>query len=178
MNKIFIAFLLSFSLFFTACFDSSPKCDDETVKSLVFDILEENEWFYLESGLSEDSLRSLMIAWNGMDLRTFSNMLETANPYLKAQLEPLYTLREYANEGIRRTLSGFVSEKETESKERFCTAALNIEYPQMPEDLRKDYARGSLKGVIFDGGVAQKSIRYSTKFSDDKKMVYANVLSY
>ena len=48
MNKIFIAFLLSFSLFFTACFDSSPKCDDETVKSLVFDILEENEWLKLK----------------------------------------------------------------------------------------------------------------------------------
>lgn len=48
----------------------------------------------------------------------------------------------------------------------------------MPDDMRKNYARGALKGIIFDGGEYETQISYSAQFSDDKKQVFVELLDH
>lgn len=55
---------------------------------------------------------------------------------------------------------------------------MKLTYPQMPDDMRENYARGTLKGIIFDGGGHEVQISYSAQFSDDKKQVFVELLDY
>lgn len=48
----------------------------------------------------------------------------------------------------------------------------------MPDDMRKNYTRGTLKGILFDRGEYETQISYSAKFSDDKKRVFVELLDY
>ncbi|MCW1604057.1 hypothetical protein OLR54_02080 [Campylobacter jejuni] len=55
---------------------------------------------------------------------------------------------------------------------------LKFTYPQMPNEMREKYSRGTLKGVLFDGGECETQISYSARFSDDKKQVFVELLDY
>lgn len=55
---------------------------------------------------------------------------------------------------------------------------MKLTYPQMPDDMRENYTRGTLKGIIFDGGEHEVQISYSAQFSDDKKQVFVELLDY
>lgn len=48
----------------------------------------------------------------------------------------------------------------------------------MPNDMREQYSRGALRGVLFDGGEYETQISYSIRFSDDKKQVFVELLDY
>lgn len=61
---------------FTGCFNNKPKCDDEDVKFTLKSILDD-EWVYIEYGLDEQSLRTLRINSNGMDIRDLEAALST-----------------------------------------------------------------------------------------------------
>ncbi len=56
-------------LLFSGCFANKPKCNDKSVKSVLKEILDSDEWIYVEYGLNEQSLRALLMSFKGMEFR-------------------------------------------------------------------------------------------------------------
>lgn len=78
MKKFLFITLLSFSFLLCGCLDSKPKCNDENVLLTLRQILDEqDEWAYVEYGLTKQSLKDLAIIFNGLDLRTALAMADT-----------------------------------------------------------------------------------------------------
>lgn len=166
-------------LLFTGCFNNKPRCDDEVVQLTLKNILDDDGWVYVEYGLSEQSLKALKISLNGMDIRDLEAILSTDTiGILRVHLKPIFDLKDYANEVGYTSFSSFITQDSDDKKTSFCRASLKLTYPQMPDDMRKNYARGTLKGIIFDGGEHEVQISYSTQFSDDKKQVFVELLDY
>ncbi|EAL6285105.1 hypothetical protein DSU76_08565, partial [Campylobacter jejuni] len=140
---------LMFVFLFTGCFNNKPKCDDEDVKLTLKSILDNDEWVYVEYGLNEQSLRAL-----------------------RAHFKPLLDLKDYANEVVYTSFESFITKDSKDKKTSFCMGQLKFTYPQMPNEMREKYSRGTLKGVLFDGGEYETQISYSARFSDDKKQVF------
>ncbi|MBZ7954390.1 hypothetical protein H2278_06010 [Campylobacter sp. W0018] len=179
MKKVFLS-LLSALLFF-GCFDTKPKCDDEDVKLTLKSILDDDEWVYVEYGLNEQSLKTLRMisASKGMDIRDIEALLLSDTiGILRAHFKPLLDLKDYANEVVYTSFGSFITQDSNDKKTTFCKASLKLTYPQMPNDMRKKYEKGSLRGVLFDGGEYETQISYSAQFSDDKKQVFVELLDY
>ncbi|HEB7537062.1 TPA: hypothetical protein RZH73_000315 [Campylobacter coli] len=177
MKNIFLSLMLV--LLFTGCFNNKPKCDDEDVKLTLKSILDDDEWVYVEYGLNEQSLRALRLSLNGMDIGDLEAALSTDTlGVLRAHLKPLLDLKDYANEVVYTSFESFITQDNSDKKTSFCTASLKFTYPQMPNDMREQYSRGALRGVLFDGGEYETQISYSTRFSDDKKQVFVELLDY
>ena len=96
----------------------------------------------------------------------------------KGAFKPLFDLKDYANEVVYTSFESFITEDSKDKKTSFCMASLKFTYPQMPNEMREKYSRGALKGVLFDGGEYETQISYSTRFSDDKKQVFVELLDY
>ncbi|EAK1249744.1 MULTISPECIES: hypothetical protein [Campylobacter] len=176
MKNILLSFIMV--LLFTGCFNNKPKCDDEVVQLTLKSILDD-EWVYIEYGLSEQSLKALKISLNGMDIRDLEAISSTDTiGILRAHLKPIFDLKDYANEVGYTSFSSFITQDSNDKKTSFCRASLKLTYPQMPDDMRENYARGTLKGIIFDGGEHEVQISYSAQFSDDKKQVFVELLNY
>lgn len=153
-----------------------PKCNDVDVTLTLKSILDDDKWAYVEYGLDEQSLKTLRLVYNGLDLRDLEAIgaLGIYKYYLSSELE----LRDYANEVVDVAFDDFITQDSNDRKTSFCKASLKLTYPQMPDDMRKNYAQGSLKGVLFDGGVYETQISYAAQFTDDKKQVYVEILDY
>ncbi|TKX32672.1 hypothetical protein [Campylobacter aviculae] len=176
MKKVLLSLLLA--LLFLGCFDTKPKCDDEDVKLTLKSILDDDEWVYVEYGLNEQSLKALRMA-SDMDIRDVEAALSTDKlGLLKAYFKPFLDLKDYANEVAYTSFSSFITQDSNDKKTTFCKASLKLTYPQMPDDMRKNYEKGSLRGVLFDGGEYETQISYSAQFSDDKKQVFVELLDY
>ncbi|EKS4401642.1 hypothetical protein QB668_001130 [Campylobacter jejuni] len=170
---------LMFVFLFTGCFNNKPKCDDEDVKLALKSILDNDEWVYVEYGLNEQSLRALRINSNGMDIRDLEAALSTDTlGVLRAHFKPLLDLKDYANEVVYTSFESFITKDSKDKKTSFCMGQLKFTYPQMPNEMREKYSRGTLKGVLFDGGEYETQISYSARFSDDKKQVFVELLDY
>ncbi|MBS4236210.1 hypothetical protein CVU5213_07290 [Campylobacter vulpis] len=177
MKNILLSLMMP--LLFVGCFNAKPKCDDENVQLTLKSILDDDEWIYVEYGLSEQSLKALRLSTNGMDIRDFEVILSTDTlGVLRAHLKPMFDLKDYANEVVYTSFSGFTTQDNNNKKTSFCRASLKLTYPQMPDNMRKNYARGALKGIIFDGGEYETQISYSAQFSDDKKQVFVELLDH
>jgi|GEM_PF-4058875 len=46
----------------------------------------------------------------------------------------------------------------------------------MPQEMRQKFIKGMLKGPIFDGGKVTREMAYSTRYTDDKKKIYVELL--
>ncbi|EHK5076155.1 hypothetical protein I3H33_000732 [Campylobacter upsaliensis] len=177
MKNILLSLMMA--LLFAGCFDAKPKCDDEDVQLTLKSILDDDEWVYVEYGLSEQSLKALRLSTNGMDIRDFEALLSTDTlGVLRSHLKPMFDLKDYANEVVYTSFSSFITQDSNNKKTSFCRASLKLTYPQMSDDMRKNYARGALKGIIFDGGEYETQISYSAQFSDDKKQVFVELLDH
>lgn len=66
-EKYFIRFNDNFIVFWVLA--NKPKCNDESVKSVLKEILDSDEWIYVEYGLNEQSLRALLMSFKGMGFR-------------------------------------------------------------------------------------------------------------
>ena len=170
---LFLGFLLcgfSFS-------DSKPKCNDEDVLLTLKQILDNDKWIYVEYGLTDQSLRALQLNLNGMDLRDLEAVASAdSSGVLKNTIKPILNFKDYANKAAKVSFEGFMTQNNDDDKKTFCKATLKLTYPQMPQDIRKNYANSPLKGAIFDGGDVEEQISYSAQYSDDKKHIYVEIL--
>lgn len=179
MKKYILSFLMGFV--FLGCFEMKPKCNDVDVTLTLKSILDDDKWAYVEYGLDEQSLKTLRLIfdYNGIDLRDLEAIVNTDSLGLyKYYLSELFELKDYANEVVDVAFDDFITQDSSDRKTSFCKASLKLTYPQMPDDMRKNYAQGSLKGVLFDGGVYETQISYAAQFTDDKKQVYVEILDY
>lgn len=65
---------------------------------------------------------------------------------------------------------------EKQSQKSYCSATLEIEYPEMPQEMRQEYTNGMLKDLIFDGGKVMREVAYSARYTDDGKKIYVELL--
>ncbi|HEC1785481.1 TPA: hypothetical protein R1733_000301 [Campylobacter lari] len=108
-------------LLFTGCFNNKPKCDDEVVQLTLKSILDDDEWVYIEYGLSEQSLKALKISLNGMDIRDLEAISSTDTiGILRAHLKPIFDLKDYANEVGYTSFSSFITQDSNDKKTSFC----------------------------------------------------------
>ena len=166
MKKSLVLVSLCYAFLLSGCFSSKPKCDNEDVLLTLKQILNNDEWVYIEYGLTKQSLQSINSTLNAVRYP----------PILRAYVKSLSDLRDFANEFVYTSFGNFITQSNNDDKKTFCTATLKLTYPQMPEDMKKNIFGGSLKGVIFDGGEVEKQINYSTQYTDDKKQVYVEWL--
>ncbi|EMH3046333.1 hypothetical protein V6G57_001901 [Campylobacter jejuni] len=177
MKKILIILLCLSSFSYASWFDAKPKCNDKVVLQILKEILDKDEWVYVEYGLDEKSLKAIYLNLNGMDLRDIEAMLSTDTlGVLKANFKPILDLKEYVNEFAYTQFSDFITEENESKKITYCQATLTITYPQMPKEMLQKYERGILKGVLFKGGVAEENVRYSARYTDDGTKIYVEFL--
>ncbi len=163
-------------LLFSGCFANKPKCNDESVKSVLKEILDSDEWIYVEYGLNEQSLRALLISFKGMGFRELEAALATDTlGVLKHYFKPMFAIKEYANEVVYTNFSDFITEDSDSKNSTYCKATLTITYPQMPEEMFKRYKNGVLDGALFKGGDVEKTIQYSARYTDDSKKIYVEL---
>ena len=172
MKNILLSLMII--LLFSGCFTNKPKCNDESVKSVLKEILDSDEWIYVEYGLNEQSLRALLIRSGGMGLRELE--AASATEMLGAfYFKPILDLKEYANEVVYTNFSDFITEDSDSKNSTYCKATLTITYPQMPEEMFKRYKNGVLDGALFKGGDVEKTIQYSARYTDDGKKIYVEL---
>ncbi|TKX34519.1 hypothetical protein [Campylobacter taeniopygiae] len=176
MKKVLLSLLLA--LLFLGCFDTKSKCNDENVKLALKNILYDNGWVYVECGLNEQSLKILKLAL-GVNIRDIEAFVAAdTTGVLRAYSKWLFDLKDYANEVVYTSFGSFITQDSNDKKTTFCKASLKLTYPQMPNDMRKKYDKGILKGILFDGGEYEAQISYNVQFSDDKKQVFVEILDY
>lgn len=118
MKNILLSFIMV--LLFTGCFNNKPKCDDEVVQLTLKSILDDDEWVYIEYGLSEQSLKALKISLNGMDIRDLEAISSTDTiGILRAHLKPIFDLKDYANEVGYTSFSSFITQDSNDKKQVF-----------------------------------------------------------
>ncbi|TBR79879.1 hypothetical protein DU474_02670 [Campylobacter novaezeelandiae] len=177
MKKIIIILLCLSSFSYAFWFDTKPKCNDKVVLQILKEILDKDEWIYVEYGLDEKSLKALYLSLNGMDLRELEALLSTDTlGVLKASFKSLFDLKEYANEFVYTRFSDFITEENESKKITYCQATLTITYPQMSKEMFQRYKNGSLKGALFKGGDIEENIRYSARYTDDGTKIYVEFL--
>lgn len=183
MKKYLLSFLMGF--IFLGCFEMKPKCNDIDVTLTLKSILDDDKWAYVEYGLDEQTLNADLRDLEVRDILETRDILEIYKYYLssvlglkKNYLGFLFELRDYANEVVDVAFDDFITQNSNDRKTSFCKASLKLTYPQMPDDMRKNYAQDFFKGVLFDGGVYETQISYTAQFTDDKKQVYVEILDY
>ena len=129
MKNILLSLMMA--LLFAGCFDAKPKCDDEDVQLTLKSILDDDEWVYVEYGLSEQSLKALRLSTNGMDIRDFEAILSTDTlGVLKAHLKPMFDLKDYANEVVYTSFSGFTTQDGNNKNTSFCRTFRSLVFRQ------------------------------------------------
>lgn len=160
MKKLMSIAILFCGLLLSGCFESAPKCNDETAVSLVKEILLEDKWFLVENGLTKETLMAMAMGLGFVD--SFKDIID---------------VRDYSHKATRISLVDFMTtEVSKQSKSSYCSATLEIEYPKMPQEMRQKFIKGMLKGPIFDGGKVTREMAYSTRYTDDKKKIYVELL--
>lgn len=165
-----IAILLC-GLMLGGCFESAPKCNNETAVELVKEILLEDSWFFVENGFAKETLTEL--TRRGLTFKQINMLLETD----WAEAEIFGGLRDDSHKVTHISLVDFMTDSvEKQSKKTYCSATLEIEYPEMPQEMKQEYIKGMLKGPIFDGGKATREVAYSARYTDDGKKIYVELL--
>ena len=174
MKNILLSLMII--LLFSGCFTNKPKCNDESVKSVLKEILDSDEWIYVEYGLNEQSLRALLMSFEGMGFRELEAALATDTlGVLKHYFKPILDIKEYANEVVYTNFSDFITEDSDSKNSTYCKATLTITYPQMPEEMFKQYKNGVLDGALFKGSDVEKTIQYSARYTDDGNKIYVEL---
>lgn len=115
-EKIIIILLCLSSFSYAFWFSIKPKCNDKVVLQILKEILDKDEWIYVEYRLDEKSLKALYLSLNGIDLRELEALLSTDTlGGFKASFKSLFDLKEYANKFVYTQFSDFITE-ENESK--------------------------------------------------------------
>ncbi len=165
-----IAILLC-GLMLGGCFESAPKCNDETVVDSVKEILLRDKWFLVENGFTKETLTEL--TRRGLTFKQINMLLETD----WAEAEIFGGLRDYSHKVTHISLVDFMTDSvEKQSKKTYCSATLEIEYPKMPHKRREEYTGKILQGPIFDGGKVTREVAYSARYTDDGKKIYVELL--
>ncbi|WP_273211675.1 hypothetical protein [Helicobacter rodentium] len=172
MKKLMSIAILFCGLLLSGCFESAPKCNDETAVSLVKEILLEDKWFLVENGLTKETLMAM-----AMDNFTFEKIDMAMGLGFVDSFKDIIDVRDYSHKATRISLVDFMTtEVSKQSKSSYCSATLEIEYPKMPQEMRQKFIKGMLKGPIFDGGKVTREMAYSTRYTDDKKKIYVELL--
>lgn len=167
MKKLALLLIVFCGFSLSGCFESAPKCNDETAVDLVKEILLEDEWFFIKNGLKQDSLNTYSMVINMIN--RFGNQIGDEDK------QYAHDLWEYSSEAAHISLGDFMTEStEKQSKKTYCSATLEIEYSKMPQEMRQKYDR--LKGPVFDGGKVTREVTYSTRYTDDGKKIYVELL--
>ncbi|WP_026943298.1 hypothetical protein [Helicobacter rodentium] len=172
MKKLLSIAILFCGLLLSGCFESAPKCNDEIAVSLVKEILLEDKWFLVENGLTKETLMAM-----AMDNFTFEKIDMAMGLGFVDSFKDIIDVRDYSHKATRISLVDFMTtEVSKQSKSSYCSATLEIEYPKMPQEMRQKFIKGMLKGPIFDGGKVTREMAYSTRYTDDKKKIYVELL--
>lgn len=172
MKKLMSIAILLCGLLLSGCFESAPKCNDETVVDSVKEILLRDKWFLVENGFTKETLMAM-----AMENLTFEKIDMVMGLGFADILKPFLDLKDYSHKASHISLVDFMTtEVSKQSKSSYCSATLEIEYPQMPQDMRQEYINGYLKGPIFDGGKVTREVAYSARYTDDGKKIYVELL--
>lgn len=173
MKKLLSIAILLCGLLLSGCFESAPKCNDETVVDSVKEILLEDKWFLVENGFTKETLMAM-----AMENLTFEKLdMVVEQGFLVGGIKGFLDLRNYSHKAAHISLVDFMTtEVSKQSKSSYCSATLEIEYPKMPQEMKQEYINGMLKGPIFDGGKVTREVAYSTRYTDDKKKIYVELL--
>ncbi|WP_301006199.1 MULTISPECIES: hypothetical protein [Helicobacter] len=172
MIKIRFVFICACGVMLSGCLDSAPKCNDETVVDSVKEILLRDKWFFVENGFTKETLMAM-----AMENLTFEKIDMVTELGFVDVLKPVLDLKDYSHKASRISLVDFMTtEVSKQSKSSYCSATLEIEYPEMPQEMKQEYIKGMLKGPIFDGGKATREVAYSARYTDDGKKIYVELL--
>lgn len=172
MKKLLSIAILLCGLLLSGCLESAPKCNDETVVDSVKEILLEDKWFLVENGLTKETLMAM-----AMDDFTFEKIDMAVGLGFVDSFKDFINVRDYSHKATRISLVDFMTtEVSKQSKSSYCSATLEIEYPKMPQEMRQKFIKGMMKGPIFDGGKVTREVTYSTRYTDDKKKIYVELL--
>ncbi|HHP0356946.1 TPA: hypothetical protein ACRZSW_001501 [Campylobacter lari subsp. concheus] len=166
MKIIKILISIMFVFFFSACYDTTPKCDDKVALKLLEELTkEEFESIYVES-------------LNLTGVGNFgANINELANKY-----------KEYLKNVKVDFLNFRTQEENVKYKYKHCQVDIKANFPNTPDELKAPSnllknllgreLKDKYKTIVNGNGMEELSLYYRIQLSDDNKHVNVELLDY